>query len=149
LRNTSPATAAIAGLRIVLQVLIYPGTDLRANSETYKTLGEGFFLTAAKMHWFIGNYLGDAADALDPRASPLLAASVAGQPPALILTAGLDPLLAEGRAYADRLVAAGVPVDLVNYDGWPHGFFFWSETEPAKDATARIVHALGRAFAGA
>ena len=81
------------------------------------------------------------------RASPLLAASVAGQPPpALILTAGLDPLLAEGRAYAERLIAAGVAVDLVNYEGWPHGFFFWSETEPAKDATGRIVRALRGAF---
>ena len=139
--------ASIPGLRILLQVLIYPGTDLRANSETYRTLGEGFFLTASKMQWFINNYLARPADALDPRASPLLAHSVAGQPPALIITAGLDPLLAEGRAYAERLQAAGTPVDLVNYEGWPHGFFFWSETEPAKDATERIVHALRKAFA--
>jgi acetyl esterase len=86
--------------------------------------------------------------ALDPRASPLLAATVARQPSALILTAGLDPLLADGGAYADRLVVAGVAVDLVNNEGWPHGFFFWSDTEAAKDATGCIVHALRRAFAG-
>ena len=143
----SQHAAEIPGLRIVLQVLIYPGTDLRANSETYRTLGDGFFLTAAKMQWFIGNYLADRSHALDPRASPLLAELVAGQPPALIITAGLDPLLAEGRAYADRLTTAGTPVDLVNYEGWPHGFFFWSETAPAKDATGRVVQALRKAFA--
>jgi acetyl esterase len=139
--------AAIPGLGIVLQALIYPGTDLRANSETYRTLGEGFFLTAAKMRWFIGNYLARAEDALDPRASPLLADSLAGQPPALIITAGLDPLLDEGRAYADRLREAGTAVEVVNYEGWPHGFFFWSDTEPARDAMARLVQALRAALA--
>ncbi len=137
----------IPGLRIVLQVLIYPGTDLRMVSETYRTNGEGYFLTAAKMRWFIEKYLSRPEDALDPRASPLLAPSLAGQPPALILTASLDPLLAEGQAYAVRLEEAGTPVEIVNYEGWPHGFFFWSETESARDATARIVAALGSAFA--
>ncbi len=143
----SQHAAAIPGLRIRLQVLIYPGTDLRANSETYRTLGNGNFLTAAKMAWFIGNYLADPADALDPRASPLLAEPLPEEPPALILTAGLDPLLAEGRAYAERLRSAGVPVEIVNYEGWPHGFFFWSDTDAARDAMARIVNALRRAFA--
>jgi acetyl esterase len=138
---------AIPGLRIALQVLIYPGTDLRANSETYRTLGQGFFLTAAKMAWFINNYLAHPGDALDPRASPLLAEPLAEEPPALILTAGLDPLLSEGRAYADRLRKAGVPAEIVNYEGWPHGFFFWSDTDAAKDALERIVSALRQAFA--
>jgi acetyl esterase len=135
------------GLRIVLQVLIYPGTDLRMVSESYRTNGEGFFLTAAKMRWFIENYLSRPEDALDPRASPLLAKSVAGQPPALIITAGLDPLLDEAREYADRLRQAGVTVEVVNYDGWPHGFFFWSHTEPARDSAQRIATALKSAFA--
>ncbi len=133
-------------IRLCLQVLIYPGTDLRMTSPSYTRLGQGFFLTKTKMKWFIGNYLRTPADADDPRASPLLADNFANLPPALLITAGLDPLLDEGVAYGDRLREAGVAVEHVNYAGWPHGFFFWADTAPAADANVRIEAALRAAL---
>ena len=136
-----------ADLRVCLQVLIYPGTDLRMTAPSHVRLGEGNFLTAAKLRWFYEQYLRSPADAEDPLASPLLAESVAGLPPALLITAGLDPLLDEGLGYAERLRQAGVEVEHINYEGWPHGFFFWAGTEAATDSTARIEAALSRAFA--
>ena len=136
-----------ADLRVCLQVLIYPGTDLRMTAPSHVRLGEGNFLTAAKLRWFYEQYLRSPADAEDPLASPLLAESVAGLPPALLITAGLDPLLDEGIEYAERLRQAGVPVEHINYEGWPHGFFFWAGTEAATDSTARIEAALRQAFA--
>jgi acetyl esterase len=74
------------------------------------------------MRWFIAHYLKDRSDALDWRASPLRAPSLAGLPPALIVTAGFDPLRDEGEAYARRLREAGVRVDAVCYGGMVHGF---------------------------
>jgi len=112
------------GLHVVLQVMIYPGTDLRMGTPSYTRLGDGYFLTAAKMQWFLDQYLRSPADAHDKRASPLLEKDLTGLPPALLLTSGLDPLLDEGVEYAERLRAAGVAVEHVNYEGWPHGFFF-------------------------
>jgi acetyl esterase len=133
-------------IRLRLQVLIYPGTDLRMVSPSYTRLGNGYFLTKTKMEWFIRNYLRSPADADDPRASPLLAENFENLPPALLLTAGLDPLLDEGVAYGERLREAGAAVEHVNYEGWPHGFFFWSETSAAADANARIEAALRAAL---
>lgn len=133
-------------IRVRLQVLIYPGMDLRMGTPSYARLGEGYFLTAAKMRWFAGHYLRSPADAADPLASPGLVADCAGLPPALLITAGLDPLLDESVAYAERLRAAGVAVEHVDYEGWPHGFFFWAGTDAATDATARVEAALQAAF---
>lgn len=117
-----------ADLRVRLQVLIYPGLDLRMGTPSYDRLGEGFFLTKAKMRWFVHQYLRTLADAHDKRTSPILEEDLAGLPPALLLTSGLDPLLDEGVDYGLRLRlrAAGVAVAVahVNYEGWPHGFFF-------------------------
>ena len=134
-------------IQLCLQVLIYPGTDLRMGTPSYQRLGDGYFLTAAKMRWFVDQYLRSPADADDPLASPILAEDLAGLAPALLITAGLDPLIDEGVAYGKRLLQAGVAVEHVNYDGWPHGFFFWAETRAAADANARIETALRRAFA--
>ena len=133
-------------LRIRLQVLIYPGMDLRMGTPSYARLGQGNFHTAANMRWFVGHYLRSPSDASDPLASPVLVESCAGLPPALLITAGLDPLLDEGIAYADRLRTAGVPVEHVDYPGWPHGFFFWAGTDAAVDATHRVEAALKAAL---
>lgn len=133
-------------IQTCLQVLIYPGTDLRMNTPSYTRLGDGYFLTAAKMRWFIEQYLDSPADAENPLASPVLVESFAGLPPALLITAGLDPLLDEGIEYGARLRQAGVEVEHVNFDGWPHGFLFWADTSAATRANALIVMALQRAF---
>jgi acetyl esterase len=104
-----------------LQLLIYPATDLSRESPSYATYGEGFYLTRGRMKWFKDLYV-PVEERADPRASPLLDEELAGQPPAHVITAGFDPLRAEGRAYADALEAAGVSVTYENYEGVIHGF---------------------------
>lgn len=103
------------------QVLIYPVTDLRCNSESYELFGDGFFLTKKGMEWFRGHYIEHQSDWENPRASPLLAADVSGVAPAYVATAGFDPLRDEGRAYADKLAEAGVDVSYRCYGGTIHG----------------------------
>ena len=110
------------GPAIALQVLIYPVTDLGAESASYDAFADGYQLTRESMRWFRAHYLGAPSDGGDWRASPLRATSLAGLPPALIVTAGFDPLRDEGEAYAARLREAGVLVDYVCFGGMIHGF---------------------------
>jgi acetyl esterase len=110
------------GPTIALQVLLYPVTDLGAESKSYADFAEGYMLTRESMRWFRAHYLASAGDATDWRVSPLRASSLAGLPPALVITAGFDPLRDEGDAYAARLRDAGVTVDSVCFGGMIHGF---------------------------
>ena len=107
---------------IRLQLLIYPVTDLASESQSYADLADGYMLTRDSMRWFKDQYLAKAEDAADWRVSPLRAASLAGVAPALVITAGYDPLRDEGEAYARRLREAGVSVDAVCFGGMIHGF---------------------------
>jgi acetyl esterase len=110
------------GPKISLQVLTYPVTDLGAETRSYADLAEGYMLTRDSMRWFRAHYLSKEEDALDWRVSPIRAPSLAGLPPALVITAGFDPLRDEGEAYARRLREAGVSVDAVCFGGMIHGF---------------------------
>jgi len=110
------------GPKISLQVLTYPVTDLGAETKSYADLAEGYMLTRDSMRWFRAHYLSKEEDALDWRVSPIRATSLAGLPPALVITAGFDPLRDEGQAYALRLSEAGVSVDAVCFGGMIHGF---------------------------
>lgn len=95
-----------------LQWLMYPVTDLRGGSRSRTLLANGFLLTKHDMDWFQGQYLeGSGLEATDPLVSPLLAENLTGLSPALVVTAGFDPLRDEGGQYADRLREAGVAVD--------------------------------------
>ena len=105
-----------------LQWLIYPVTDLGMDSPSYASCGKGFLLTRAGMEWARGHYLNDPSEADDARASPLRANDLSGLPPALIYTAGFDPLRDEGHAYADRLAAAGVKTIHREFESLIHGF---------------------------
>lgn len=136
------AFARSGGPTLRLQVLIYPALDMRMQTDSYRRFAEGYFFTRAKSKYFIDHYLRSDADADDPRCSPVHAPSVAGVCPALIIAAGLDPLLDEAADYAARLRAADVPVDFHNYEGWPHGFMFWAHTEAAQRAVDTTVQAL-------
>ena len=107
---------------IALQVLVYPVTDLGAETKSYADLADGYMLTRDSMRWFRAQYLAKDDDALDWRVSPIRATSLAGLPPALVITAGFDPLRDEGEAYARRLREAGVSVDAVCFGGLIHGF---------------------------
>jgi len=110
------------GPRIALQILLYPVTDLVSESQSYADLADGYMLTRDSMRWFRALYLAKEQDAADWRVSPLRAPSLAGLPPALVVTAGYDPLRDEGEAYARRLREAGVSVDAVSFGGMIHGF---------------------------
>lgn len=105
-----------------LQLLIYPVTDLRLNSESYKSYASGYGLTAAAMRYFRDVYLRNEADIMNPQASPLLASDLSAMPAALVLTAGFDPLRDEGRHYADALSAAGSHAQYVCFERQMHGF---------------------------
>lgn len=103
------------------QALIYPVVDLTAQSESYRQVTSGVPLTAATMHYFIDHYTPDPKDRRDWRASPALAASLAGTAPALVVTVAHDPLCAEGRDYAARLEADGVRVTALHLGDHMHG----------------------------
>jgi acetyl esterase/lipase len=104
-------------------VLFCPVTDLSAVSESWKTLGQGYFLDRATLDWAIAQYIPVGTDFADVRISPLRAPNLAGLPPAHIHTAEFDPLRDEGRAYADNLMRAGVPVRYICHEGMIHHFY--------------------------
>jgi acetyl esterase len=111
------------GPQPVLQWLIYPRTDFTAKTRSLSLFADGFLLTKADIDWFNEHYLGGSGvDPADPRVSPLLADSLSGLPPALIATAGFDPLRDEGDSYAAALRAAGTPVDSRSMGSLTHGF---------------------------
>jgi acetyl esterase len=131
------------GPPIRFQLLIYPATDARMDTASCRDNAEGYFLTAADMRWFYGHYAGPGDD---PRVSPLLAPDLAGLPPAMVITAEFDPLRDEGDAYAERLAAAGVPVEHVRCPGMIHGFFGMAA---AVDAARGVVDRAGGALRAA
>jgi len=132
----------------VLQLLIYPVTDLVSDTRSKVLFADGFFLRKADMDWFRACYLsGSALAPSDPRVSPLLAADLSGLPPALVLTGGFDPLRDEGTAYAEALAAAGVPVDHRRYGALVHGFVnFFPLGGGSATATADMICALAAAL---
>lgn len=149
--NLATVTALLArdagGPAISFQLLIYPGTDQRMGFPSIETNGEGYLLTRKGMLYFRGHYLPDAADYTDWRASPLLAKSLAKLPPAFVMTAGFDPLLDEGRAYAERLKKEGVPAEYREYSDMVHGFITMGRVlDTANAALADCAQALRRAW---
>ena len=108
--------AKTEGPKIGFQLLIYPVTQLgQPDTPSMKENAKGYFLERESMAWFTRMYCPDAAHHGDTRMSPLLARDLSGLPAAYVATAGFDPLRDEGRAYADKLDAAGVSVTYVNY----------------------------------
>ncbi|WZH52329.1 MAG: alpha/beta hydrolase [Nocardioides alkalitolerans] len=136
------ASAAVAsrdaGVRLDLQVLLYPVLDADLTRASYDRNGQGFLLTAADMDWFWAHYVADG-DRFDPRASVLRVADPAGLAPAVIVVAGRDPLRDEGVAYAERLATADVPCELVEHDGAIHGFMTLHAASPLGDQALEDV----------
>jgi len=110
------------GPAIAAQYLIYPITDCDLDRPSYHENAEGYFLTRAQMAWFWDHYVPSVEQRREPYASPLRATSLAGLPPATVLTAEYDPLRDEGEAYAAALQQAGVPATVTRYDGMIHAF---------------------------
>ena len=128
------------GPPIAFQLLVYPVVDgVHFETASYRDSADGYLLTATAMQWFWNHYAPDAAVRRNPYASPLLADSHAGLPPALVLTAEFDPLRDEGEAYAAKLAAAGVAAKHLRYDGFIHGFFSHTRTIPATRAAMRAA----------
>jgi len=105
-----------------LQWLIYPPTDLAGATHSHESCAARFLMKREDLEWFCDQYLNRQEEAADPRVSPLRAADLSNLPPALIFTAGFDPLRDEGRAYADRLAAEGVRTTHREFDSLIHGF---------------------------
>lgn len=147
--------AAVVGLRTrvdavrpALQVLIYPGLDATFSSRSHAELGEGYLLTRRMIAWYLERYAGSSPELrTNPDLSPIFAPDVAGAPPALVYTAGFDPLRDEGHAYAARLREAGVRADAHSFSRLIHGFTLFTGVSPASlEATRRIGRELGEAL---
>jgi acetyl esterase len=138
---------AQGGPPLACQLLIYPATDQRCQLPSHERNGQGYLLTRDGIRFFREAYLPDEKDRTDWRASPLLAASHAGLPPAFVLTAGYDPLVDEGRAYAERLAKAGVEVGYREYSDMVHGFvLFGGVVDTANAAVEECCRQLRAAF---
>ena len=107
---------------LAFQLLIYPVTNMHEASASVMEKNKGYLLTKDSLDYYYGHYVPEGQDRRDWRISPLLAASHANLPPALVLLAGEDPLVDEGRAYADKLSAAGVSTQVVCFERQVHGF---------------------------
>lgn len=121
------------------QLLIYPATDMTAEAGSMLSFGDAFPLTRDTMSWFMSHYLPAGADRRDVRLSPALAPDLSGLAPALVYTAGFDPLADQGAAYAQALRAAGVPVTFRCFDSLAHGFTAFTGAIPAADAACRAM----------
>jgi acetyl esterase len=139
------------GPKIAFQVLAYPATDmdLAKPYPSRASFGGGdYFLSTREMDWFVSHYLTDVRkEVADPRASPLVSRDLAGLPPALVITAGFDPLHDEGRAYADALKAAGVAVEYHCFTTTIHAFLSFAPIIPTGEeglafVAARLRNAL-------
>ena len=122
-----------------LQLLVYPATDVAADFPSRTLHGETFTLRTDVMDWFIEQYLPGDVSNTDLRVSPARETSLAGLSPAIVITAGFDPLVDEGDAYAKRLEDAGVDVIHKRYDRLAHGFTAFTAASPAANSACREI----------
>jgi acetyl esterase len=132
------------GPQIRFQLLIYPATDWAHESASQREFTEdGYILSRADMVWFYGHYMNSDADRTNPYLSPACAKSLAGLPPAFVMTCEVDPLRDEGEAYAEALRKAGVAVKSKRYAGVCHGFLMMAGViDAAKGALAECCTEL-------
>ena len=121
------------------QVLIYPAVDFGLDTPSHRDLEDGLIIPRDRILWYSEQYLRGETDRTDLRAAPLRAPVLRGQPPALVVTAGFDPLRDEGRAYADRLRAEGVDVVYREYPGQIHAFVSLTKAIPEGIACTLMI----------
>ncbi|WP_037356571.1 alpha/beta hydrolase [Amycolatopsis orientalis] len=141
------------GLRLPeTQILVYPAVDDRFATPSWTECADAPLLTTADARWCWEQYVGGSSAAIDQYAAPMKAASLRGLPPALVLTAEVDPLRDDGEAYVERLRADGVPVALIRHAGVFHGFFTevgtFPQTDAALSAVARHLQAIDSGHSG-
>jgi acetyl esterase len=138
------------GPSLVLQGLIYPLTDSSFNTPSWKEYGDGPLIAKSQAVLARLMYTPSRADWQDPDAFPLAATDLQGLPPALVITAEIDPLCDEGETYAEALRRAGVPVLLSRYQGMIHGFVQMAGViDAGRRAIDELAAALQNAFDGA
>jgi acetyl esterase len=136
------------GPQIDYQVLVYPVTDTDVDNASYADPENQVILTRQTMIWFLDHYVPGADDRLKTDVAPLRAASLAGLPPAIVLTAEYDVLRQEGEAYVARLREAGVPAEHRRFEGQTHGFFQLVNILPGSgEAISYVVEELGSRLA--
>lgn len=126
-------------IAITAQLLFYPVVDSDFSRPSYRQFAEGSMLSAADMQWFWDHYSPNVEERASPMASPLRARSLARLPSAIIVTAQIDPLVDEGREYAERLAAEGVSVTYREIAGMPHGFLNLIDVLPVANAAIEFV----------
>lgn len=132
------------GPPIRFQLLVYPATAHDLEAPSMKANAKGFFLEVEGIRWFLNHYFNGPEDVENPLASPLRARSLAGLPPAYVITARYDPLCDEGEAYAKRLRESGVKTEHRRYEDLIHGFFTMTITDRTNEAirdAARVLRA--------
>jgi acetyl esterase len=148
--NLAAAVALLArergGPRLAFQLLVYPLLDHAAHTPSGREAVDDPFLGPKDVVWCWSHYLADPSDGDSPFASPLRAANLERLPPALVVTAEFDPLRDEGELYAERLREAGVPTELVGFEGMVHGFFSRHTLDAAVEAQTLAASALRAAF---
>ncbi|MEL6692263.1 MAG: alpha/beta hydrolase [Pseudomonadota bacterium] len=131
-----------------LQLLLYPATDLVTEFESATVYGETYPLSTDTMQWFMQQYLPEDFDRTNVLLSPAQETRLEGLPPAIIATAGFDPLVDDGAAYAKKLEAAGVDVTFKCYDSLAHGFTAFTGIAPAaREACLEIAGMVRDAYA--
>ena len=129
------------------QVLIYPGTDFTMGTASHSELEDAPVIPRDRIEWYMQQYVPRDSDLKDPRLSPYFAADLEGQPPALIISGGFDPLRDEARAYADKLTAFGCDVVYHEYPGQIHAFVSLTKAIPqGRAATREIADYMRRQF---
>ncbi|MEO6031474.1 MAG: alpha/beta hydrolase fold domain-containing protein [Burkholderiaceae bacterium] len=128
------------GLALCAQILITPGTTAFADTPSHRQFARGYLLEAEAIKWFFDQYI-DRAERSDWRFAPLEAADLEGVAPACVILAECDPLVDEGLAYADRLRAAGVHVELELYRGVTHDFIKLGRMLPEARAAQDVIGA--------
>jgi acetyl esterase len=135
-------------LPIAFQLLVYPATDMRRGAASHQINGEGYLLTGDTIDYFHDHYIADAAQDLDWRASPLLCEDLSRLPPALVVTAGYDPLRDEALMYSQRLSGAGNRATHVCFERQIHGFITMGKVlDEASAAVSLCAAEMRRALA--
>jgi acetyl esterase len=125
-----------------LQLLFYPTVDRTVDRASLELFAEGYFLTREDVEWYTEQYVPNRADLADPRVSPLLAPDLRGQSPAIVVTAGFDPLRDEGDTYAEALRAAGNEVHVFHLTDMVHGFInMGALSDYAHSTLVEVAHA--------
>ncbi len=127
-----------------MQLLIYPAIDIARDYPSKHAFAGTFSLSQDTMDWFMAQYLPPGFDPADLRLSPGQAEDLSGLPPAIVITAGHDPLADEGDDYARRLKSAGVPVVHKRYDNLAHAFTAFTFISPGSRAACGEIAGMVR-----